>query len=295
MAAVEQMGMRAGALGYAQIEEAARAARERLGAEPAPVGIICGSGLGALAERLEEPRALAYAELPHFPVSTVQGHAGRLVAGRLEGVRTLVMQGRFHLYEGWPASAIALPVRVLGLLGVRVLVVTNAAGGIDDALVPGDLMVLSDHLNLLGANPLEGPNDERIGPRFPDMSACYPAPLRAILHAAAERLGLRLREGVYAAVRGPSYETPAEIRMLERLGADAVGMSTVPEVIAANHMGMRTLGISAIANMAAGKVAGHRLTHAEVVETMGKVAGTLERLLCEAIGPLAEAASRAAE
>ncbi|RME71467.1 MAG: purine-nucleoside phosphorylase, partial [Planctomycetota bacterium] len=236
---------------------------------------------------LEDRRAVPYGELPHFPVSTVAGHKGQLVRGRLAGVDVLVMQGRFHLYEGWPAGAIALPVRVLGQLGARVFVVTNAAGAISERLEPGDLMLLSDHINLLGANPLEGPNDERFGPRFPDMSACYPRALRRIV-AEAQASGERpLQEGVYAAMRGPSYETPAEIRMLASLGADAVGMSTVPEVITINHMGAHAVGISAMANRAAGQVAGHRLTHEEVVETMARLAGRLEGLLERAAPRLA--------
>ncbi|GIW72002.1 MAG: purine nucleoside phosphorylase [Planctomycetota bacterium] len=280
---------------FERVEQAAAAVRARLGEDAgAPLGLILGSGLGAVAEQLEQARAVAYTELPHFPVSTVAGHRGRLVRGVLAGVPVLVMQGRFHLYEGWPAGALALPVRVLGRLGVRVLVVTNAAGGIAAHLEPGDLMLLADHLNLTGSNPLEGPNDERFGPRFFDLSCCYPEPLRAALRVAGRALGLELKQGVYAAVRGPSYETPAEIRMLERLGADAVGMSTVPEVIVANHMGMRTLGLSAIANRAAGQIPGHRLTHQEVVETMAQVAGRLAALLRAAAPALLQASGEVA-
>jgi purine-nucleoside phosphorylase len=269
-----------------RVDETAAAVRERLGDGPCPVGIILGSGLGAMADGLEGSRAVSYGELPHFPTSTVKGHKGRLVRGELGGTPVIVMQGRFHLYEGWPASAIALPVRVMGRLGAKVIVVTNAAGGISEHLDAGDLMLLSDHLNLLGANPLEGDNDDRLGPRFPDMTTCYPEELRGVVRAAAPE-GETLKQGVYAAMRGPSYETPAEIRMLAAMGADAVGMSTVPEVITANHMGVRTVGISAIANMAAGKVKGHVLSHQEVVDTMAQVAGRLERLLAAAVPALA--------
>lgn len=236
---------------FEEIQTAAALLRERLGEAPV-CALVLGSGLGGFADELERPVALSYKEIPGFPVSTAPGHAGRFVAGYIEGVKVLAMQGRFHCYEGWDASQIAFPVRVLRAYGVNMLVLTNAAGGVNTDFRPGDFMLIRDHINLSGRNPLVGANDERIGPRFPDMSKAYDPVLRELAKAAARDLGIGLHEGVYAWFLGPSFETPAEIRMARTLGADAVGMSTVPEVIAGVHCGMRVLGISCITNLAAG-------------------------------------------
>jgi len=249
---------------YEEIKTAAALLRARLG-EPPVCALVLGSGLGGFAETIESPAALSYHEIPGFPASTAPGHAGRFVAGEIEGTRLLAMQGRFHCYEGWEAARIAFPVRVLHEYGVKVLLLTNAAGGVNMGFKPGDFMIISDHLNLSGRNPLVGANDERIGPRFPDMSKAYSPELRALAKDAAAKLGIGIHEGVYAWFLGPSFETPAEIRMARVLGADAVGMSTVPEAIAAAHCGLRVLGISCITNMAAG-ILGQPITGEEVLE-----------------------------
>jgi purine-nucleoside phosphorylase len=263
---------------------AAAAIRDTFQAAPR-LALILGSGLGAFADSLEGARSLFYEQIPGFSRTTVAGHAGRLVYGKRGGVPVLAMQGRFHFYEGYSLEEVTFPVRVFGRLGVRLLIVTNAAGGISERLAPGDIMMIEDHLNLIGASPLRGPNDERLGPRFPDMSEAYPERFRRALAAAAPK-DCPLKSGVYAAMPGPSYETPAEIRMLARLGADAVGMSSVPEAIVANHMGIGVLGLSGIANMAAGVVKGARLTHAEVVENMNRMAGIFRALLEAALPAL---------
>ena len=237
------------------IQEAAAFIRRRIAPKFATVprtALVLGSGLGSLADELQDAVAIPYGEIPHFPEATAPGHAGRLLAGRLDGTPVLMMQGRFHRYEGHEPAAIVFPVRVLRELGVERLLLTNASGGVQPRFKPGDFMVMTDHLNLAGCNPLVGPNDEAIGPRFFDLSQAYDPGLRALARRAAEGLGLELHEGVYAWFSGPSFETPAEIRMARILGADAVGMSTVPEVIAAVHCGLRVLGISCITNMAAG-------------------------------------------
>jgi len=257
------------ALTASQIREAADYIRERTSERP-EVGLIMGSGLGVLGEQLTEFVTIAYRDIPHFPISTVEGHAGELLIGKLEGRSVLLMRGRFHMYEGYGPELTAFPVRVMKALGVRVLVVTNAAGGINLAFGSGDLMLISDHLNLTGRNPLIGPNDNELGARFPDMSEAYSRRLRAIAGQTARELGFELREGVYAGLLGPSYETPAEIRMLRTLGADAVGMSTVAEVITARHAGLEVLGISCISNMAAG-ILDQPLSHEEVMETTERV------------------------
>lgn len=258
------------------IAEAVRYLEPRLGRRPA-VTLVLGSGLGALADRVEEPVTIPYAEIPGFAPSTVAGHAGRLVAGRLEGVDVLAYQGRYHAYEGHEPAALAVPVRTAAALGADTLLVTCAAGGLDPARGPGTLMLLSDHLNLMGRNPLVGP--VRPGEaRFPDMTAPYDPELRALAEAVAEEEGVDVTEGVYAAVLGPSYETPAEIRMLARLGADAVGMSTVPEVIAARAAGLRVLGIALITNHAAG-ISGEPLDHAEVIAEGAAAAERFQRLV----------------
>ena len=227
------------------IEAAVRAVRARTTLTP-DVAIILGTGLGGLADELDVEARIPYGDIPGFPLSTVESHAGRLLAGTLAGRRVVAMQGRVHLYEGYSPQEIAFPVRVLARLGARTLVVSNACGGMHPLWSPGDLMLIADHINLLGANPLVGPNDDRLGPRFPDMSEPYDAELRSLARAVALALGVPLREGVYVAVTGPNLETRAEYRMLRALGADVVGMSTVPEVITAAHMGLRVLGLSII-------------------------------------------------
>jgi purine-nucleoside phosphorylase len=230
---------------FDRVEAAATAVRQRSALAP-EVAIILGTGLGGLAREIAVEVEVPYAEIPGFPLSTVETHAGKLLLGRLGGRAVVAMQGRFHRYEGYDLQQVTFPVRVLRQLGARTLVVSNACGGMNPLWKPGDLVLLSDHINLLGDNPLVGPNDERLGPRFPDMSAPYDPELRALARAAALELGITLREGVYVAVPGPNLETRAEYRMLRALGADVVGMSTVPEVIVANHQGMRTVGISIV-------------------------------------------------
>jgi purine-nucleoside phosphorylase len=237
-------------------------------------GLVLGSGLGDFADRFEGAVSIPYEEIPSFPVSRVPGHVGRLVIGELvtsEGtVAVAAMQGRVHGYEGWSGEDVAFGARVLCALGVKLLLVTNAAGGVNPTYAPGDLVRIVDHLNLSGANPLVGTNDERLGPRFPDLSEAYDVRLGAMLEDAAARAGVTLRRGVYACMPGPSYETPAEIRMLRLLGADLVGMSTVPEVIAARHMGVPVAGLSVVTNFAAG-LSRRPLSHEEVAETAGRV------------------------
>jgi len=242
------------------------------------LGIILGSGLGAFADSLEKPIAIDYAELPDFPTSSVHGHAGRLVLGSRGGVPVVAMQGRVHFYEGYAPWQVAFPARVLCKLGVKHLTVTNAAGGINGAFKVGDLMAITDHLNLSGFNPLVGPNVEALGPRFPDMSHAYDPACLEVLRGVAKAENIGLREGVYVSLSGPSYETPAEIRMLRTLGGDAVGMSTVPEVIVASHMGVKVTGISCITNLAAG-ISQQKLSHDEVSETANLVKGTFTKLI----------------
>ncbi|MGH7513096.1 MAG: purine-nucleoside phosphorylase [Gemmatimonadales bacterium] len=230
---------------FDRVQAAAEVVRRRAALLP-EVGIILGTGLGGLAREVAVETEVPYADIPGFPLSTVETHAGKLLLGRLGGRPVVAMQGRFHRYEGYDLQQVTFPVRVLRQLGARTLVVSNACGGMNPLWGPGDLVLLSDHINLLGDNPLVGPNDERLGPRFPDMSAPYDPDLRALARAAALELGIVLREGVYVAVPGPNLETRAEYRMLRAMGADVVGMSTVPEVIVANHQGMRTMGISIV-------------------------------------------------
>lgn len=254
---------------YDQVAEATAAIRAHTALQPA-VGIILGSGLGDLANEVQDARAIPYAEIPHFLRSTVHGHAGRLLLGTLEGMPVVMMQGRFHFYEGYPLQAITLPVRVMHALGARTLIVTNAAGGLNPAYRPGDFMLIRDHINLpgmAGANPLMGPNDERLGERFPALAHAYDAALRQLAREAAARYAnTTLHEGVYVMVSGPSYETGAELKFLRAMGADAVGMSTAPEVIVARHMGMRVLGLSLITNAATGDDS-EQVNHAEVLST----------------------------
>jgi purine-nucleoside phosphorylase len=243
-----------------------------------PIGVILGSGLGAFAGELRGAEAIPFGEIPHFPKTTAPGHAGRLVIGSLDDLPLAVMQGRVHLYEGYSASAVAFPMRVLARMGARAIVLTNAAGGINPQYGKGALVVLRDHINLQGQNPLIGLNDDRLGLRHPDMTDAYSAKLRQFALQESERLGEEIFEGVYAAVTGPSFETPAEIRYLRTIGADLVGMSTVPEVIAARHMGLEVLAISCVTNMAAG-ISGEKITHEEVIETGDRVRGKFLALL----------------
>ncbi|TXD35917.1 purine-nucleoside phosphorylase [Lujinxingia vulgaris] len=242
------------------------------------IAMILGSGLGAIGDQLDEATAIDYADIPHFPVSGVEGHKGRLVFGKLEGVPVVVMQGRSHFYEGWTMQEVTFPVRAFHLMGIDHLVVTNSAGGINADYAPGDLMIICDQVNFTGQNPLHGPNEDAFGPRFPDMSDPYAKELRELLHAVASEEGIAVKEGVYAGVAGPSYETPAEVRMLRTMGGDAVGMSTVPEVIVANHCGMKVAGISCITNYAAG-LSDTKLHHDEVKETADRVRETFTGLV----------------
>ena len=242
------------------------------------IGVVLGSGLGAFADTLDDRTETRYSEIPGWPRSTAMGHAGKLVTGRIGSTEVMVLAGRAHLYEGYTAAQVVFGIRELARRGVRSVVLTNAAGGINLNYRPGDLVLISDHINLLGVNPLTGPNDDSLGVRFPDMSEAYCRRAREIAQRAAANLGFTMQEGVYAAVPGPSYETPAEIRYLRAIGADLVGMSTVPETIAANHLGMSVLAISCVTNMAAG-ILPQKLDHAEVMETGERVRETLVKLL----------------
>lgn len=279
-------------LGHAQVHAAAAALRDRFGvaegADVASVAVVLGSGLGSVADVVLAGggAAVEYGAIPHFPTSSVEGHKGRMVRGHAGGQPVLLMQGRVHRYEGYPASSVVFPIRVLQALGVRRLIVTNAAGGLGDGMKAGDLMLIEDHLNLTGDNPLVGANDARFGPRFPDMSDAYTKGLRDLAVEVAKARGLTLARGVYAGLLGPSYETPAEIRMLRTLGAHAVGMSTVHEVIAASHLGLEVLGISCITNLAAG-ISGHKLSHDEVKETATRVERAFSGLILDIIPRLA--------
>jgi purine-nucleoside phosphorylase len=265
-----------------KIKTAADTIRTRTSHRPT-VGLVLGSGLSALADAVTDPNVIPYEEIPHWPVSTVSGHGGRLVIGELESQVVLVQQGRAHYYEGYSMSQITLPVRVMHQLGIHTLIVTNAAGGINPGFSPGDLMLIKDHINFLGIagrNPLRGPNDELIGPRFPDMTQPYDAGLRRFAHETAAANGFSLQEGVYAYVAGPSFETPAELRFLRTVGADAVGMSTVPTVIVARHAGLRVLGVSSITNKAdPDPQPGTVVTHDEVLETGQRIIPHLTALI----------------
>ena len=246
------------------------------------VAIVLGSGLGELANMVEDTMDIPYAQIPGFLRSTVPGHAGKLIIGKLSGVDVLLMSGRFHHYEGYSHREIAQPVRMMKELGVQYLLLTNAAGGVNTSFVPGDLMLIEDHINISGDNPLMGPNAEEFGPRFPDMSRAYHRQLSAIIQNAAEECCIPLKKGVYMLFNGPSFETPAEIRMARLLGADAVGMSTVPEVITANHCGLPVAAVSCITNMAAG-ILDQPLSHQEVVETGEKVKGKFSKLMLKVV------------
>jgi purine-nucleoside phosphorylase len=268
----------------ARLDEAAAAVHARTSLRP-EIGVVLGSGLGAFADALDQAAPVPFGEIPHFPAPTVAGHGGALVIGRSRGAPVAVLKGRVHFYEGYSLDQVVFPVRVLGRLGVKTLVLTNAAGAINPSFAAGDLMVIEDHLNLLG-NPLLGSNEEALGPRFPDMSEAYDRGLRDVTEAACRAASARCHRGVYVALTGPSYETPAEIRMLRTLGADAVGMSTVPEVIAARHVGMRVAGLSCLTNMAAG-VTGKKLDHREVLETGERVKAVLLEVLVRIVADVA--------
>ena len=267
------------------LDAAVGAIRSRTSLEP-DVGIVLGSGLGGFADAIEDGVEIPYGEIPGWPVSTAVGHAGVLVLGEVDGVPLAVMRGRAHLYEGVGASRAVFGIRVLGRLGIRSLVVTNAAGGINEAFRPGMLVLISDHVNFQGTSPLVGPNDDSLGPRFPDMSDAYDTGLRQLAHEAAGRLGLELPEGVYAAWLGPQFETPAEIRFMRAVGADLAGMSTVPEVVAARHMGIRCLAISCVTNAAAG-ILPESIEHERVLEIGAQAQSTLTALLRELLPALA--------
>jgi purine-nucleoside phosphorylase len=270
-----------------RINEAAGFIKGRAGGEGLPrtvepeAGVILGSGLGPLAEEVENPLVIPYGEIPHFPVSTVVGHAGRLLIGRLAGRQVAVMQGRFHYYEGYSLDEVTFPVRVMKALGIRALIVTNASGGINPEFEAGDLMLITDHINLVGDNPLRGPNDADLGPRFPDLSEAYDPVLRAAAHRVAQAEGLILRDGVYVALSGPTYETPAEVSFVRSIGGDAVGMSTVPEAIVARHAGLRLCGVSCVTNVHRPKGDPRRreVSHREVIEVANRAGSDLSRLI----------------
>lgn len=271
---------------FARAERAAKFILSKTKLRPR-IGLVLGSGLGAFADDLNEAARIPYEKIPHFPRSTAIGHAGRLVIGTVDGIAVAAMQGRVHFYEGYSAKDVIFPMRVFSRLGIRAAILTNAAGGINLDLAQGMLVVLRDHINLQGTNPLIGPNDERLGPRFPDMTQAYWRSYREIALEEARRMRMAVSEGVYAALSGPSYETPAEIHYLRTIGADLVGMSTVPEVIAARHMGIRILGISCVTNMAAG-ILDRVIDSAEVLETGERVKSQFAALVRAVIPRIAE-------
>ncbi len=275
---------------FARADEAARFIAGKTALKPT-VALVLGSGLGAFGDEFADSIKIPYAEIPHFPQSTAIGHAGQLVLGTVEGVDSVGMQGRVHLYEGYSAKEVAFPIRVFARMGVKVVILTNAAGGIRGEFTEGRLVAITDHINLQGSNPLIGENEEEFGPRFPDMTMAYDREFRAIAIASAKQLGIDLGEGVYAALAGPSYETPAEIRFLKTIGADLVGMSTVPEVIAARHSGMRVLGISCVTNAAAG-ILDEPLDHADVLATAERVRTHFMELLRSIIPAIARKLSQ---
>ena len=270
---------------FVQAGAAARFIQKKTKLRP-KIALVLGSGLGAFADEFTDRTCIPYAKIPHFPRSTAIGHAGQLVLGKVDGVEVAGMQGRVHLYEGYSAQEVTFPIRVFARLGVKAVVLTNAAGGIKKEFTEGRLVVISDHINLQGANPLTGPNHENFGPRFPDMTNAYDKKFRHLALAAARKLNIELGEGVYAALAGPSYETPAEIRYLRAIGADLVGMSTVPEVITARHAGIRALGISCVTNAAAG-VLDQPLDHQDVLETAERVKSQFIGLLRAVIPQIA--------
>ena len=262
---------------FVRAETAAKFIQKKTRMRP-KIALVLGSGLGAFADEFAQATRIPYSKIPHYPRSTAIGHAGQLVIGTVEGVEVAGMQGRVHLYEGYSAKELAFPIRVFARMGVKAIILTNAAGGVKREFIEGRLVVISDHINLLGVNPLAGPNEDKFGGRFPDMTAAYDKRFRELTLAEGRLLGINLGEGVYAAVAGPSYETPAEVRYLRSIGADLVGMSTVPEVIAARHSGLRVLGISCVTNAAAG-VLDQPLDHKDVLETADRVKGQFAGLL----------------
>lgn len=277
-------------MSYEKAQEAAEFIRSKYGKE-IEIALVLGSGLGAFADDLENAVRIPYKEIPHFARSTVEGHAGQLVIGEVGGVSVAVQQGRFHYYEGYEMEQVMFPMRTFGVLGIKKVILTNAAGSLRTSMKPGTLMLLRDHLNLMGVNPLRGANDERFGARFPDMTQVYDKDLQAIAYEESKQIARERFEngldkeltpimlrGIYCALSGPTYETPAEIRMFRFIGADAVGMSTVPEAIAARHQGMKVIGISCITNLGAG-LSGETINHAEVMETGAKVAEVFKELL----------------
>lgn len=270
--------------------EAARFIAAKSGRLSPRVGVVLGSGLGSVADCVQNEVDIPYADIPYFVTSTVEGHAGMFRIGTCSGVDVALMRGRFHFYEGYSMEDVTLPVRVFAAMGIRSLILTNAAGGVSSQLAPGSLMVITDHINMLGDNPLRGPNDERFGPRFPDMTVAYTPAYIEVAHEVAREMGVVLAEGVYMALLGPSYETPAEIRMMSKLGADAVGMSTVPEVIVARHSGMKVLAISCITNVAAG-LAPAEINHGEVMDVGARAGKQLAELIVRAIPRLVSVAS----
>jgi purine-nucleoside phosphorylase len=279
--------MSSGSPEFAQADAAARYVLKKTKLRP-KIALVLGSGLGAFADEFAAATRIPYAKIPKFPTSTAIGHAGQLVLGIVEGIAVVGMQGRVHLYEGYSVQDVAFSVRVFARMGVNAVILTNAAGGIKKEFTQGRLVVISDHINLQGANPLVGANEEKFGPRFPDMSAAYDKTFRELALAEGRRLGIELGEGVYAALAGPSYETPAEIRYLRTIGADLVGMSTVPEVIVARHVGLRVLGISCVTNAATG-ILDQPLDHNEVLKTAERVKGQFIALLRGVIPDIASA------
>ena len=261
---------------FARAKEAAQYIKDQ-GVDTLEVGLILGSGLGELADEIEDRVVIQYTDIPSFPVSTVEGHAGQLVCGTLGGKKVIALQGRFHYYEGYTMEVVTFPIRVMSELGVESMIVTNAAGGVNRDFTPGDLMMITDHINFFGTNPLIGANDEEQGPRFPDLSQAYDLEYQRFIKEAATELDLPLKEGVYFGMTGPTYESPAEIRMINTLGGDSVGMSTVPEVIVARHAGIRVAGISCITNFAAGL--GGELNHEDVIEVSTKIRSSFKSLV----------------
>ena len=277
MSAAKRRKAAGSGLEFVRAETAAKFIQKKTRLRP-KIALVLGSGLGAFADEFAQATKIPYSKIPHYPRSTAIGHAGQLVIGTVEGVEVVGMQGRVHFYEGYSAKELAFPIRVFARMGVKAVILTNAAGGVKREFIEGRLVVISDHINLLGVNPLAGPNEDKFGERFPDMTVAYDKKFRELTLAEGRLLGINLGEGVYAAVAGPSYETPAEVRYLRSIGADLVGMSTVPEVIAARHSGLRVLGISCVTNPAAG-VLGRPLDHNDVLETAERVKGQFTGLL----------------
>jgi purine-nucleoside phosphorylase len=267
-----------------QIHEAAHYVQSKLSQKP-KIGIVLGSGLGIYIDQIQNKTIISFEDIPHFKKTSVEGHSGALIAGEVHGVPVIALQGRIHAYEGYPMEDIVLPVRTMGLLGIEYLFLTNASGGINTDFHPGDIVTISDHINLSGRNPLVGPNISELGPRFPDMGNAYDKDLRDLIYEVGKNHHVEIKTGVYCSVLGPTYETPAEIRMLRILGADMVGMSTVPEVIAANHLGVKVAGVACITNYAAG-IKQEKLSHADVKKVAEKAMVGFATILTETIGEL---------